>query len=386
MAGMLDGKVAVVTGAGRGIGRATAICLAANGAKVVVCDVGAAVTGEGHDVGPAEQVVAEITQANGAGRAVANTDSVAEWENAQKIVQTAIDNFGRIDMVVNNAGILRDRIFHYMTPEEWDAVIKVHLYGAFYVSRAAVPHFRKQESGCYVHITSTSGLIGSVGQVNYGAAKLGIVDRIFTRVGASDDLSRGQSTFMVEMNETANILNNATERSLIILDEVGRGTSTFDGLSIAWSIAEFLHDRTKARTLFATHYHELTALAAKLPDLACHTMRVKEWKGEVVFLYEVGPGTADRSYGIHVGKLAGLPKTVTARAEEVLGVLEKGEQGGALARLADDLPLFNAARRHAEPAPRESAAEALLHDIRPDELSPREALDLVYRLKGLPVE
>ena len=123
MAGMLDGKVAVVTGAGRGIGRATAICLAANGAKVVVCDVGAAVTGEGHDAGPAQQVVAEITQANGAGRAVANTDSVAVWENAQRIVQTAIDNFGRIDMVVNNAGILRDRMFHYMSPEEWDAVI-----------------------------------------------------------------------------------------------------------------------------------------------------------------------------------------------------------------------------------------------------------------------
>jgi len=174
MAGMLDGKVAVVTGAGRGIGRATALCLAANGAKVVVCDIGAAVTGEGHDVGPAQQVVAEIAQKHGQGRAIANTDSVAEWENAQKIVQTAVDTFGRIDMVVNNAGILRDRIFHYMTPEEWDAVIKVHLYGAFYVSRAAVTHFRKQESGCYVHITSTSGLIGSVGQVNYGAAKLGI--------------------------------------------------------------------------------------------------------------------------------------------------------------------------------------------------------------------
>ena len=171
---MLEGKVAVVTGAGRGIGRATAICLAANSAKVVVCDVGAAVTGEGLDAGPAQQVVAEIAQANGQGRAVANTDSVAEWANAQRIVQTAIDNFGRIDMVVNNAGILRDRMFHYMSPEEWDAVIKVHLYGAFYVSRAAVPHFRKQESGCFVHITSTSGLIGSVGQTNYGAAKLGI--------------------------------------------------------------------------------------------------------------------------------------------------------------------------------------------------------------------
>jgi NAD(P)-dependent dehydrogenase (short-subunit alcohol dehydrogenase family) len=175
MAGnMLEGKVAVVTGAGRGIGRATAICLAANGAKVVVNDVGAAVTGEGLDAGPAQQVVAEITQANGQGRAVANTDSVAEWDSAQRMVQTAMDNFGRIDMVVNNAGILRDRMFHYMSPEEWDAVIKVHLYGAFYVSRAAVPHFRKQESGCYVHITSTSGLIGSVGQTNYGAAKLGI--------------------------------------------------------------------------------------------------------------------------------------------------------------------------------------------------------------------
>jgi len=172
--GMLDGKVAVVTGAGGGIGRATAIVLAANGAKVVVNDIGASVTGEGHDEGPAQRVVAEITQANGAGRAVANTGSVASWDDAQKMVQQAIDSFGRIDLVVNNAGILRDRMFHYMSPEEFDAVIKVHLYGAFYVSRAAVTHFRKQESGAFVHITSTSGLIGNVGQVNYGAAKLGI--------------------------------------------------------------------------------------------------------------------------------------------------------------------------------------------------------------------
>ncbi len=172
--GMLDGKVAVVTGAGGGIGRATAIALAANGAQVVVNDVGASVTGEGADDGPAHRVVAEITQANGAGRAVANGGSVASWDDAQAMVKQAIDSFGRIDMVVNNAGILRDRMFHYMSPEEFDAVMKVHLYGAFYVSRAAVTHFRKQESGCFVHITSTSGLIGSVGQVNYGAAKLGI--------------------------------------------------------------------------------------------------------------------------------------------------------------------------------------------------------------------
>ncbi len=218
------------------------------------------------------------------------------------------------------------------------------------------------------------------------AARIGVVDRLFSRVGAADDLARGRSTFMVEMVETAAILNQAGPRAFVILDEIGRGTATFDGLSIAWATLEHLHEVNRCRTLFATHYHELTALAAKLPSLACHTMRVKEWKGEVVFLHEVGPGTADRSYGIHVAKLAGLPKSVTARAEEVLEVLEKGEQGGALARLADDLPLFSAARRRAEPPPRESAAEALLRDTRPDELTPREALDLLYRLKGLVAE
>ncbi len=214
------------------------------------------------------------------------------------------------------------------------------------------------------------------------AARIGIVDRLFSRVGAADDLARGRSTFMVEMVETAAILNQAGPSSFVILDEIGRGTATFDGLSIAWAALEHLHEVNCCRTLFATHYHELTALAAKLPALTCHTMRVKEWKGDVVFLHEVGPGAADRSYGIHVAKLAGLPKSVTARAEDVLGVLEKGEQGGALARLADDLPLFSAARRHAESPPPESAAEALLRETRPDELSPREALDLLYRLKA----
>ena len=214
-------------------------------------------------------------------------------------------------------------------------------------------------------------------------ARIGVVDRLFSRVGAADDLARGRSTFMVEMVETAAILNQAGPRSLVILDEIGRGTATFDGLSIAWAALEHLHEVNGCRTLFATHYHELTALAAKLPALACHTMRVKEWKGDVVFLHEVGPGTADRSYGVHVAKLAGLPKSVTARAEEVLGVLEKGEQGGALARLADDLPLFSAARRRAEPPPRESAAECMLRETRPDELTPREALELIYRLRAL---
>ena len=215
-------------------------------------------------------------------------------------------------------------------------------------------------------------------------ARIGVVDRLFSRVGAADDLARGRSTFMVEMVETAAILNQAGPQSFVILDEIGRGTATFDGLSIAWAALEHLHEVNRCRALFATHYHELTALAAKLPALACHTMRVKEWQGDVVFLHEVAPGTADRSYGIHVAKLAGLPAGVTARAEEVLEILENGEEGGALARLADDLPLFRAARRTAPaPAAPISPAEALLRDTRPDELSPREALELLYRLRAL---
>ena len=220
------------------------------------------------------------------------------------------------------------------------------------------------------------------------AARIGVVDRLFSRVGAADDLARGRSTFMVEMVETAAILNQAGPQSLVILDEIGRGTATFDGLSIAWACLEHLHEVNCCRALFATHYHELTTLAAKLPALACHTMRVKEWKGDVVFLHEVAPGTADRSYGIHVAKLAGLPPEVTARADEVLQILENGDEAGALARLADDLPLFRAMReRRPEPAAaQESAAEALLKSTNPDELTPREALEVLYRLKGLVTE
>jgi NAD(P)-dependent dehydrogenase (short-subunit alcohol dehydrogenase family) len=170
---MLEGKVAVVTGSGGGIGREIAVAMAAAGAKIVINDVGASLGGEGFSATPAEQTKAIIEQSGGA--AAINTDSVASWANAQKIVQCALDNFGRVDIVVNNAGILRDQIFHRMTPEEWDAVINVHLNGSFYVSRAAATHFRQQESGAMVHITSTSGLIGNFGQANYSAAKLGIV-------------------------------------------------------------------------------------------------------------------------------------------------------------------------------------------------------------------
>jgi DNA mismatch repair protein MutS len=221
-------------------------------------------------------------------------------------------------------------------------------------------------------------------------ARLGVVDKLFSRVGAADDLARGRSTFMVEMVETASILNQATRRSLVILDEIGRGTATFDGLSIAWACVEHLHEVTRCRGLFATHYHELTTLAAKLPSLAPHTMRIKEWKGEVVFLHEVAAGSADRSYGIHVARLAGLPKGVVARAEQVLSVLESGDQAGAVARLADDLPLFSALLNREPPRrpaivaePEPSPVEEALKTINPDDLTPREALEALYRLRSL---
>ncbi len=216
------------------------------------------------------------------------------------------------------------------------------------------------------------------------SAHIGAVDRLFSRVGAADDLARGRSTFMVEMVETAAILNQATARSLVILDEIGRGTATYDGLSIAWSTLEHLHDVNECRALFATHYHELVALGGRLDALAPHTMRVKEWQGDVVFLHEVAPGAADRSYGIHVAKLAGLPPAVIARAEEVLRGLESGEQSGAVTRLAQDLPLFAAAPPPAQAAPQApSATLEALDTIHPDELTPKAALDLLYQLVAL---
>ena len=215
-------------------------------------------------------------------------------------------------------------------------------------------------------------------------AHIGIIHRVFSRVGASDDLARGRSTFMVEMVETAAILNQATDKSLVILDEIGRGTATFDGLSIAWACVEHLHDVNKCRALFATHYHELTSLTARLNALSCHSMQVKEWKGDIVFLHSVAEGAADRSYGIHVAKLAGLPEAVITRAQSVLDMLQTGEQSGNLAKLADDLPLFSMQ----DSAPQETISPVLekLETINPDELSPREAMDILYALKSLSTE
>ncbi len=218
------------------------------------------------------------------------------------------------------------------------------------------------------------------------AAHIGVVDRLFSRVGAADDLARGRSTFMVEMVETAAILNQAGERSLVILDEIGRGTATFDGLSIAWAAIEHLHEKNRCRALFATHFHEMTALAAKLPRLYNATMRVKEWQGEVVFLHEVVPGAADRSYGIQVAKLAGLPPSVIERAKLVLGELEAEDRIFAAKKLIDDLPLFAAARPAAAPPRQRDVALAALAEalaaLNPDDMSPREALEALYALKA----
>jgi DNA mismatch repair protein MutS len=214
------------------------------------------------------------------------------------------------------------------------------------------------------------------------AAHIGVVDRLFSRVGAADDLARGRSTFMVEMVETAAILNQAGGRALVILDEIGRGTATFDGLSIAWATIEHLHDVNKCRSLFATHYHELTALSARLSRLHNVTVKVKEWKGDVVFLHEVVPGAADRSYGIQVAKLAGLPMSVIERAKIVLAKLEQEDR--AAPKGFEDLPLF--ATPYKAPAAVQEAAHdlviAAIAAINPDEMSPREAMEALYQLKA----
>jgi DNA mismatch repair protein MutS len=217
------------------------------------------------------------------------------------------------------------------------------------------------------------------------SATLGLVDRLFSRVGASDNLARGRSTFMVEMIETAAILAQATARSFVILDEVGRGTSTYDGLAIAWAVVEAVHETNRCRCLFATHYHELTRLAERLDALSLHHVRAKEWKGDLVLLHELSRGAADRSYGLAVARLAGLPKPVLARAKDVLARLEKGrEKTGGIAAGLDDLPLFAAIAEQdaAKPDPLREALGA----VDADTLSPREALELVYRLKGLATE
>ena len=233
----------------------------------------------------------------------------------------------------------------------------------------------------YLRQNALIAILAQMGSfVPASAAHIGLIDRVFSRVGAADDLARGRSTFMVEMVETAAILNQAGPRALVILDEIGRGTATFDGLSIAWAAVEFLHDGAGCRTLFATHYHELTGLAERLEGLANASMLVREHQGELVFLHEVGPGAADRSYGIHVAQLAGLPPVVVERARVVLGLLEENRAASQVAPALDGLPLF--APQAIEKPATDPLREALT-SLEPDRLSPREALDWLYRLKDL---
>ncbi len=225
-------------------------------------------------------------------------------------------------------------------------------------------------------------------------AHIGLIDKCFSRVGASDDLARGQSTFMVEMVETAAILNQSTERSLVILDEIGRGTATYDGLSIAWACVEYLHNQNKCRSLFATHYHELTALEERLDALSCHSVQVKDWDNQIIFMHKVIKGSANRSYGVHVAKLAGLPHSVIRRAEGILEQLDAQKKNASSPLHMDDLPLFSAdieavaeQNETLDDLPLDAdtihALSDALDDIHPDELSPKAALDLLYKLKSM---
>ena len=209
-------------------------------------------------------------------------------------------------------------------------------------------------------------------------AKIGLFSQVFSRVGASDDLARGRSTFMVEMVETAAILNQADERALVILDEIGRGTATYDGLSIAWATLEHLHNKNKCRALFATHYHELTATSSQLDGVQNATVSVKEWNGEIVFLHTVVKGSADRSYGVQVAKLAGLPKSVIKRAQNILTSLEGTSKNRSE---SDDLPLFSQTPSNSKNAEKKDRLGLQLSDLNPDNLTPKEALQLLYKLK-----
>src|SRR5208283_3025200 len=218
------------------------------------------------------------------------------------------------------------------------------------------------------------------------SARIGAVDRLFSRVGAADDLARGRSTFMVEMTETAAILHQAGPRSLVVVDEIGRGTATLDGLAIAWAVLEALHEAIRCRTIFATHFHELAELADRLPRLRSHTMRVKEWKGSVVFLHEVAEGAAGRSWGVHVAELAGVPVQVVRRAAALMAAMEK--HGGPLGKSASvqALPLFAATAPAEGPVPEIDEVAQLckaLDEINPDTMTPKQALDTLYLLKAL---
>ena len=303
-------------------------------------------------------------------RPVVTTDRAFQIvDGRHPVVESALNRAGTVPFVPNDCDL---------TPIQTDAARGWLLTGP---NMAGKSTFLRQnaliallaQSGSYVPATE---------------AKIGIVTQLFSRVGASDDLARGRSTFMVEMVETAAILNQAGNNALVILDEIGRGTATYDGLSIAWAALEYLMEKNRCRILFATHYHELTSLTSKLDGLSNATVSVKEWDGEIVFLHEVKEGAADQSYGIQVAKLAGLPDAVTNRARQVLGLLENSEQRGSgkLDALADDLPLFAVQPQRPIPKSGPSEIDQQVASLHPDEMSPRDALAMIYKLHALATE
>jgi NAD(P)-dependent dehydrogenase (short-subunit alcohol dehydrogenase family) len=290
---MLQGKVVLVTGAGGGIGRDFALAMAAAGAKVLVNDLGTSVRGEGKDVGPAQKVVDEI-RATG-GTAVANTDSVADWESANRIVQSAVDSFQRIDVVVNNAGILRDRFFFNMSIEEWRAVIDVHLNGSFYVSRAAAPHFKSQQSGCYVHMTSTSGLVGNLGQANYAAAKLGIV-------GLSKSIALDMAKYGVRSNcispfawsrMIGSIPTETAEQRARVEKLKSMETAKIAPLAVFLASDEAKHVTGQ---IFAVRANEIFLMSQSRPLRSVH--RAEGWTAETIGSHAI-PSLRDHFYPLH---------------------------------------------------------------------------------------
>ena len=277
MAGMMEGKVVVVTGAGGGIGREIAIMMANSGAKVIINDIGASLSGQGHSLTPAQQTKELIEQRGG--QAEVSTESVADWGTAQKIVQAALDHFGRVDAVVNNAGILRDGIFHRMTAEQWLSVISVHLNGAFFVSRAAAEHFRRQESGAFVHVTSTSGLVGNVGQANYAAAKLGITA-----------LSKSIALDMQRYNVRSNCLSpwawsrmtssipSATPEQALMVEKLQRMTPDKNAPLAVYLASDAAKDVTGQ--VFGTRMHEIYLFSSPRAIRSVH--RAEGWTPESV--------------------------------------------------------------------------------------------------------
>lgn len=319
----------------------------------------------------------DIYTVSGAISALDVSSSMAELAQEMNYVRPTVDNSMHFEICEGRHPVVETvlkKISESFVPNDCNLNPKQKLWLMTGPNMAGKSTFLRQNA-----LIAILAQMGSF--VPAASAHIGVIDKCFSRVGASDDLARGQSTFMVEMVETASILNQSTERSLVILDEIGRGTATYDGLSIAWACVEYLHNTNKCRALFATHYHELTSLEDELEHVSCHTVQVKEWKDSIIFMHKVIQGSADRSYGIHVAGLAGIPSPVITRAEELLKILQSEKSHYTQDNTPAALPLFDSAFTPSQ-ATEPSEAENLLRDTNPDDLTPREALELLYTLKA----